>query len=526
MVKLRCRPFNPLSSNAVSKAARQMAATTPSRTAVWIPRAAVALVLSAASPLLFGELPTATAFAQDVRATLFRDADRARERAEFARAELLAPKTFGEAMRAYRRAAEDLQRGRDLEDIRKRLDRATQLFDRAEEAAELASAALVGALEARADALNAEAHESASQLWNQARARLDEAARELEDGDIRDARRKSDEAQSLFRQAELAAIKASFLDETWRLLAEADRLEVEKLAPTTLRRAQELVREAERELTDHRYDTDRPRSLAREAEREARHAIFLASRLKAYEDEEETPEDLLLAAESELQRVVDALDLSLTFAEGIESPTDSIIRRVKAYQDTIQMLRSALAGREEMVASLEARVDELEERLGGVEEERSALTERVAAQARLQQRFATLERLFNREEARVIREGDDVIIRLIGLTFPVGSADIDSRYHPLLDKVRQAIAVFPRSQITIEGHTDSFGSDRANLQLSQERADAVRGYLLADPQFQPAAFESVGHGETRPVASNDSAEGRAKNRRIDVIIRPDVSTSF
>lgn len=503
-----------------------MTATNLSRISGWIRRALIALTLGVMQPLAFPGLSTGAAFGQDVRSALFREVDAARERAESARAELLAPKAFGEAVKLYERAAEDLQRGRDLNDIRRRLDRATAMFAQAEEAAELGSEVFTDALEARADALSAEADSSAPQPWTEAGARLDEAARELEDGDIRDAQRKSEEARSLFRQAELAAIKASFLDETWRLLAEADRLDVEKVAPKTLKAAQDLVRQAETELVENRYDTDRPRSLAREAEREARHALYLASRLGAYRNDGETPEDLLLDAEAELRRIGNALELSLAFSEGIAPPTDSIIQRITAYQDTIQMLRSELSGEEEMVASLEARVKELEERLGGVELERSALAERVKAQARLQQRFATVERLFNREEARVIREADDVIIRLVGLTFPVGSAEIGSNYGSLLDRVRQAIAVFPRSRVTIEGHTDSFGSDRANLQLSQERADAVRSYLLADPQFQPEAFEAVGHGETRPVASNDTAEGRAKNRRIDVVIHPDVSSSF
>ncbi len=73
----------------------------------------------------------------------------------------------------------------------------------------------------------------------------------------------------------------------------------------------------------------------------------------------------------------------------------------------------------------------------------------------------------------------------------------------------------------MEGHTDAFGSDETNLMLSQERADAVRKYLLANMRdLSREDVGAVGFGESRPVANNETAEGRAKNRRIDVVIRP------
>ncbi len=67
----------------------------------------------------------------------------------------------------------------------------------------------------------------------------------------------------------------------------------------------------------------------------------------------------------------------------------------------------------------------------------------------------------------------------------------------------------------------AFVGDATNLELSQARAEAVREYLLANMRDLPASdVESVGYGESRPVANNETVEGRAKNRRIDVVIRP------
>jgi outer membrane protein OmpA-like peptidoglycan-associated protein len=94
-----------------------------------------------------------------------------------------------------------------------------------------------------------------------------------------------------------------------------------------------------------------------------------------------------------------------------------------------------------------------------------------------------------------------------------------------LSKVQNAINIFPGSEITVEGHTDSFGGDEVNLRLSQERAEAVRQYLLANMRNLSAdQVKAVGYGESKPIANNETAEGRAKNRRIDIVITPKLDT--
>lgn len=470
-------------------------------------------------PLAIRPWPVA---AQDVRATLFQEADRAREAAEEAQADLLAPDAWNEAMELYRRADQDLERGRDLNDIQNRLQRATELFRQATQATELARVTLASALAARDDALDAEAPTVAAELWRDAEERFEDAARELEGGDVNDAREERDRAAELYREAELAAIKANYLTETWALLEQAEEQDVEDRAPRTLQRARERVARAEQLLNENRYDTDEARSLAQEAKREAQHAIYLAQSIRTYRDEDLTLERLMLRAEEPVRRIAGALEIPVSLEAGLQPPTNAVIGEIHALQDSVRSLHSSLEAQREMVATLEARVSELEGQLGGVQEERSELAQRMEAQARLQRRFTTVEMMFSREQGRVLREGDNVIIRLYGLTFNVGSANIESSFFPLLTQVREAISTFPNSSVTIEGHTDSFGGDEANMQLSQRRADAVRQYLLANMQINPGRIDAVGHGETQPVASNETEEGRARNRRIDVVIHPQI----
>jgi outer membrane protein OmpA-like peptidoglycan-associated protein len=148
----------------------------------------------------------------------------------------------------------------------------------------------------------------------------------------------------------------------------------------------------------------------------------------------------------------------------------------------------------------------------------------MAAQARIREKFVSVERMFDRDQARVLREGNDIIIRVTGLTFSVGKADIEPQFFGLLTTVQRAITEFPGARLSVEGHTDSFGGDQTNLELSQKRADAVREYLLANMRLEPALVDAIGYGETQPVASNETREGRTRNRRIEIIIHPELGT--
>jgi OOP family OmpA-OmpF porin len=160
-----------------------------------------------------------------------------------------------------------------------------------------------------------------------------------------------------------------------------------------------------------------------------------------------------------------------------------------------------------------------------VSQERVALVQRLEAEARIREQFATVESIFQRDEARVSREGNRMIVRLVGLTFPSGGSDVTAAQQPLLQKLQRAADVFPRSQVVIEGHTDSYGSDDANLALSRRRAEAISAYLTANLGIQASRISAVGYGETQPIANNDTAQGRERNRRIDVIIEPQVDAA-
>ena len=91
-----------------------------------------------------------------------------------------------------------------------------------------------------------------------------------------------------------------------------------------------------------------------------------------------------------------------------------------------------------------------------------------------------------------------------------------------MSKVEKAIDLFPRSELTIEGHTDSHGGDELNQKLSQDRAESVQQYMINAMRIPSYRLIATGFGETNPVANNETAAGRARNRRIDIVITPNL----
>jgi len=100
------------------------------------------------------------------------------------------------------------------------------------------------------------------------------------------------------------------------------------------------------------------------------------------------------------------------------------------------------------------------------------------------------------------------------IQFETSKAIIRPVSYPILDDVIQVMNDYPQIHVRIEGHTDNVGTDNSNLTLSKDRADAVFEYMIADG-VNASRLETVGHGETRPIDTNKTPQGRQKNRRVE-----------
>ncbi len=108
-------------------------------------------------------------------------------------------------------------------------------------------------------------------------------------------------------------------------------------------------------------------------------------------------------------------------------------------------------------------------------------------------------------------------VRLNNIFFETGKAELRPESSPELDRVVATLNENPKLTIEVDGHTDNVGSNTLNLKLSQDRADAVREYLIGKG-IEPDRVGGKGFGETKPVATNDTEDGRAKNRRVEFVI--------
>jgi outer membrane protein OmpA-like peptidoglycan-associated protein len=473
------------------------------------------------SGLIFCMALCASAAAQDeLRATLFVEADAALEAATAAEASRLAPRAFERGAVAYTSAEEDLERGRSIDRITEQLNEATTYFSEAAETAGIASITLATLIEARADAVTANAATFATELWNDAEELFEDAARRLEAGTLETAREVAAEAETVYRDAELGAIKAQLLSRTQATLVQAEQDRVPRYAPQTFARASTLLAQAAQALDENRYELEQPRELARQADYATRHAIYLATRIAAVDRDDTTLEEVILDYEAALAEVARVADVGAEFDAGPDPIAGDLVAYLEAAQAREAQLVAEMETDRLQIIGLQDEIRDLDERLGGVSEERLALMQRVEADAAVRAQFARVESIFEDRDALVYREGDNIVVRLVGLRFDVGESSIAADFAPLLEKLRDAANVFPRSLVIVEGHTDSRGSDAANLALSRSRAEAVGRFLTDELGMASYRVRAMGFGETRPIANNETEQGRARNRRIDVRIEP------
>lgn len=268
------------------------------------------------------------------------------------------------------------------------------------------------------------------------------------------------------RDAEIAALQARARTDAERRAAEAEaRALVERRAAEDRLSAQQAAareREAARLELESRLGAERAA-----AERDA------AARTQAERDR----------AAAELEKTRAELEASRRAAEEAAKSADAERQRLEAQ-------RKAEADRADELARLQAEQQKTQEEL------RKTLSQLAAV----------------REEAR------GLIVTLPGnIYFDVNKSDVKPSMRARLSEIARALATVPNQRVLIEGHTDSDGTDEYNLQLSRLRADSVRSILVAGG-VSPERIEAQGYGETKPVATNASAAGKAQNRRVEIVI--------
>lgn len=431
---------------------------------------------------------------------------------------LLSPESFDDATKYLQNAKEDLNKGKDVKGIDEKLERARRALDMAERNAGEARKQLPELIKSREDALAANAPEYALDAFEKAEKLFFKSMKEIENNDINDAIKRGTEGEDLFRQAELKAIKSSIIGNVHKLLQQADENRADKYAPLTLHAAQSLLHEAENILNTNRNAQATARETAEEAEYQAKHAIYLSNLVQEHKDDDKNWEKLILSWEDAIQKVAQEVQITPRFDNGPAEPLQTIQLAIQAVKQNKKELANELSLKKTELAEQRQKIQSLSSELNETKEQEAGLKAKLEDEKRQDEKIKRVEAMFTPGEAIVLRQGSNLVLRLVGLSFPSGKSQIKAEYFGLLTKVQRAIREFSPCPIIVEGHTDALGHESINMKLSIERANSVKTYLIANMGLNPERIRAVGFGKTHPIASNETKEGRSKNRRIDIVL--------
>lgn len=376
---------------------------------------------------------------------------------------------------------------------------------------------------ARQRANNVNASTLVPDAYNDAENQLSKMLGWLEIGEEEKASRDINALKNQYLEIELVALKSNMLSFAEKELNLANKNDIDDIAPRTMAQAND-----EYQLALATLEADRTEMA--KANVHSNRAIWLVKRAKgiadinqSFENANFDEEQKILWYQEQLSNALSPLvssiefnqpnkavvaDLRAILSETLEQK-DALETNLFAVQGQLEVLRETSSTRESKLSK-----DKDEAVLAGqmqLEQEQKAKREDTA-------RFIAVQSLFSEQEANVYRQIDNVLIRAQGFAFKPGSSEVESSNFVLLDKIINAINQFPDSKIVVSGHTDITGSADLNFELSRARAETVANFITQVGNVENSRVDFNGFGKEKPVASNETTEGRAQNRRVEILI--------
>ncbi|TNF86101.1 MAG: OmpA family protein [Gammaproteobacteria bacterium] len=352
-------------------------------------------------------------------------------------------------------------------------------------------------LEARKSALDAglknspELAEAMVDVDDDVRDETDDFARPLEPAEF-------SEFQKQYFALEIEAVQFRELDAVKKAIQKASSQDAEDLAPKSLRTAMLDVNEAENLIAQGPRD---PKVYRQMVDLAAESSGFLTDVMDVILNARGTPEDVAAQIVEQNRKL-----------EALSENVGSLQQNLETTQSTLQQAEGSLKQKDEELKSARSSLQETESALLLQNQE----LEKTSTQVRFQRAMDQAVQQFSDEEASVYQQGSKLIFRLKKVNFASGSATIPAASKPLLTKINDIIKELGAELVAVQGHTDSVGSADLNKQLSTRRAISVANYLASLAGGYKIGY--IGYGESRPIASNETQEGRAINRRVDLVV--------
>jgi outer membrane protein OmpA-like peptidoglycan-associated protein len=428
---------------------------------------------------------------------------------------VLAPTWFKRAETSLNAAKSALEKGSLLSDILEDIASARAQLQRAEATAKTARSTIPDAIKARDLARKAGATNLGSAYTVVEYSFLDLIGA-IEKNNLAYAKRRQATVTEQYRRLELRSIKIQTIGEVRRLIDEARRKGQHRIAPQSFEAAQRKLTEADNFITENPYQKEKMHQLAADALFMARRIDPVAVQTEKVDDME--PEQVVLWAEGILHQTTQKLGAPDMRDHSFDEQVENILATISAQKADHEFMIENSKKQQEEIEKLQKNIANLEGQT--IKEQKE--NERLLAEKQFNEKLSSIQHYFKPHEAEVYKKQNQVIIRLKAMQFPVGQSVILPDNYTLLSKVQSAIRTFGEPDVIIGGHTDSTGSEDLNEHLSQQRADAVRQYFVANETLPYEKIIAVGYGSMRPIASNATQSGRAMNRRIDIIITPEV----
>ena len=269
-------------------------------------------------------------------------------------------------------------------------------------------------------------------------------------------------------------------------------------AKSAFEQAQQRLDQANNALNTEQYD--RATNLASQAESSAREAYAIAEVEDRKRREQMLQEEQLAQAKDMIFKAEEALRQ----AEQLEAPKIASTQYTQA-KASLEEAKQALTAENYAKASSAAQ---------------NSYERFVKLSETIEQVKATESQILNATQKIAGTESsitdDGVLVRFSGNLFESGRTELNPKFFPAAQELAAVIQTFPDLEIRIEGHSDSSGNEQLNLELTQKRAAAFTNYLSKKGNVTPTRLTTEGLGEVHPIADNTSAQGRERNRRIDV----------